>query len=182
MSDKVFALATVCASGVFALLVSLVSHFLTASRESRHLRREARRDEIHSMRELYEETIFILDRGCYTLGLGAVEDLDRNIRFRAKLFLHAPSNVREQYLITADKLDEWAAQARKGEPEQHTGFLTFRPGMDAEKAKAQEMWPEVERELNSLKALMKEHLRDLSSGLSSGRNQRGPKLVASKKG
>ena len=167
MSDKVFALSTVFVGGVFSLLVALVSQWLTAARESRTLRREVRRDEVAATRLLYEETLFALDRSCRSLGKGTDEDQDQACKLLARLTLHAPDTLREQYLQTTDRVDEWAAQAQRGEPEQCNGFLKIRAGAGADKAKAQQTWPLVERDLERLKTLMREHLRDLGSDLMS---------------
>lgn len=165
MDDKVFALITVSVSGVFAVFVAVVTHWLARSRESQMLRREVRRDEIAQTRALYEEAIFILNHACYTRCLGANDDQNRVIRFLARLYLLAPQEVRDQYMKTSDRVDQWAAQARKGEPQAHNGVLIFHAGATAEKAKAEKAWPEVERELDELRHKMKKHLTALASGL-----------------
>ncbi len=165
MDDKVFALITVMVSGAFAVLVTVVTHWLARSRESQTLLREVRRDEIAQTQALYEEAIFILDRTCHTLGLGTNDDRNHIIRFMARLYLIAPQEVRDQYMKTSDRVVQWATQARKGEPQAHNGILIFYAGADAEKAKAEKAWPEVERELNELRHKMKKHLADLASGL-----------------
>jgi hypothetical protein len=163
MSDKEFALLTVIVSGVFALLVSLVTHFLSASRESRTLKREIRRDQKRGLRELYEEAIFTLDRTCSTLGKGTDDDRDKVLKFLARLHLHATTEIRDEYLKTADVVDSWAAQARKGEPKPvGEGFLMIGSPQFAERAKAQSMWPQVETHLEQLKKLMRKHLETTS--------------------
>lgn len=168
MSDKVFAIITISVSGIFALLVAIVTHWLASSRESRVFVREARRDRIQMTRELYEEAIFILDRSCRTLGLGSQEDREQTIRFIAKLSLHATQAVQEQYFKTADVLDEWVAQARKGQPERHGGVLVVKSGSGREEVTANSMWPRVEQSLNELKSLMRIHLAELEDGSVAG--------------
>ena len=168
MDDKTFALITVSVSGIFAIIVAVVTHWLSSSRESKVLQRESRRDEIAVLRQLYEEAIFILDHACRTRNLGTDEDQNRVIRFLARLHLHAPSYVRDQYHITSDAVDAWTPQVRKGEPESRQGILIFRAGADADKAKAQEAWPAVEQELIKLKKQIKKHLAELASGLTTG--------------
>jgi len=166
MSDKIFALLAVSVSGLFSLLVSLTAHWLTASRESRTLRREVRRDDVQATRALYEEAIYMLERSCHTLGVGTDEDRDKMIRFLARLSLHATPQVRDLYFRTAEKLDEWTQQARTSNPEVHSGFLVFRPSVQGgARQKAQEAWPDFERNLDQLKTMMKNHLEQISSSV-----------------
>jgi hypothetical protein len=165
LDDKTFALITVTVSGVFAIIVAVVTHWFSSSREARVLQREVRRDEIAVLRQLYEEAIFILDHACRTRNFGTKEDQNRVIRFLARLHLYSPSYVRDQYHTTSDVVDAWTAQVRSSEPESRQGILIFRAGAEAEKAKAQEAWPAVEQELTKLKKQMKKHLTELASDL-----------------
>ncbi len=166
MTDKSFAIVTVAVSGVFGLLVAVITHWLSMSRESQSLRRDLARDEMKSLGELYEDALFVLDRQIRTYGMGTDADQDRVLKLLARLSLYGRQDVQDKYQRASELIDTWCAERNAADPKRMGGSILIFTTSDREhRAKAEVAWPAAERAFNELKALMREHLQAQSTEL-----------------
>lgn len=113
MGDKTFTLITLALTSLFALLVTIVTTRLAASREDREFKRQLKREKLEATRTLYEDALFMLERLVIHLGRGDKVEQDEFTRMLARLSLRSTDEIKNLYEQAAESAQAWAAEYRK---------------------------------------------------------------------
>jgi len=161
--DKIFALITVIASGIFGLLVSILTTFLQARREDRIFKRQLYKERIETTRNLYQDTLSILAGYCKRGGVGTEEDQNELIHLRSRLALSADRSVQTCFQKSSESLEIWAAEYQKAQPRQMGSYILIESGRkySEHEVEAEKLFPNYEQEFQRLQEAMSKHLRNL---------------------
>lgn len=158
MAEGFLAMASVLLGGVIAIFTQYLSH----RREDRREMQSRRERQVEDLKALYEEAIFTLDRNARALGRGTREEGNETRRILARLRLLATNEILSHYMRTADALDAWAAEARKGEPRRvASGLLMISSNDKHHQLNAESIYPEFAERFESLQHMMRNHINSL---------------------
>ena len=167
LDDKVFAFATVLASGIFGLAVAVVAGWLTTRREAHGFKRQLRREKVDATRKLYEDAFVALDNLIIRRGEGDVADQNEVTRVMARLTLSSTVEIRAQFEKAGLAAQVWAANYRKSQPERVGDFLIIKSRIytdaQAEEQKDESLYTTFFDSYSKLRTMMIEHLTALEN-------------------
>ena len=160
-----FPLITVFLSGLFALLVAVVTTLLATRKDTRTYRRERDRRRYENTEALYVDTIAILEK-CIrdTERLEDYSELSDELpRLNARLELASTREIVGQYEVVGDVMSEWSTEYRRGAPKRvgDTGMAIISSHDPPHQTKAKGVYPKLNAEIVKLANLMKEHLKSI---------------------
>jgi|GEM_PF-4569289 len=160
LDDKLFALLTVLLSGLFSLLVVLITNWMTSRFENKKFNNQLKKEKIEAIRNLYENTIYMLQKFIVQSGKGSKEEQDEFNRIKARLALRSTKEIEEQYASCFDVAEDWARIYVKSLPEKtESGYSIIKSGMNQFAEQAKPLLDKFHNEFEKLKNLM---IQDLS--------------------
>lgn len=166
--EQVFALATVSVSGLFSVIVAVVSNTFTTNRENRTFQRQLHKERIELTRKLYQDTLALLMRLERSGGIGD-EQVGKDLANLHALFpLTASVKIQKQFAATTEALDEYVVKYRAIQPQDIGGGMMIIKSdfQRAEKEQEVERLSEAYHEqLKALSSMMAEDLRGLEGGI-----------------
>jgi len=103
MSDRWFALTNLLIGGVFTLLVTGVSEYLSGRREAWRFRRDAALERIRQTQKLFKDVQLALVRVSLRIGKGE-EDRRNEVRLSAQLNIEGDDEINDLFIETANGL------------------------------------------------------------------------------
>lgn len=160
--DAYLQLTTVFLSGVFGLLVSVVTSALTRYTESRSEHRDVLRAKRTRLENLYTEEIAIYDKSIrFTRSLGLYSSLyDDMARINASMRLLSTADVIKEAEAAGDLLYEWSSEHRAGMPKPigDSGTVIVSNHDSKHSKRADELYPKLHEQINRMILAMQSHL------------------------
>lgn len=155
-------LITVFLSGLFGLIVVIVTSHLTNRKDVKTQRREIAHDAYEETKSIYIDSLACLEK-CLRHVLGAVSfsSLEQELSvINAKLQLIAPDKIIAQNNKISDLIYAWSTEYRRGQPKPigETGAVLISCHDRPHKEKANELYPQMMNACIDLANLMREHL------------------------
>jgi hypothetical protein len=164
---ELYALIGVLATGVFGLIIALVTSRLTRGREHWASRRAAKKELLDERRDLYVEAVALINSHIANQCKGDKEYEGRLRNIEARIELLSPKEIRLAFEETANLISAWAGECRAFEPRRMGNMVVITnttPAMEAHQSKAAELEVEMWAKLEHLKAAMADELRVLEAG------------------
>ena len=160
--DAYLQLTTVFLSGIFGLLVAVVTTALTGYRESRSQKRTVVLEQRTQLEKLYTEHIAVLEKAIrYTeSSLPFSELYDDLALINARMRLFASPEVITASEEASDLLHQWSRAYRAGMPkpigDSGTAIISSNDSKHIDQAK--ELFPKLHDQLNAMIEKMKSHI------------------------
>ena len=158
-------LITVFVSGLFSLLVTLVTVSISNRKEDRRLTKDDKRVKYDKLENVYADTVALFEKVIrYVEHSGDVSDLwEQMSRSNSRLSLLASQEVRLQTESLSAAVFEWSAAYNRAKPKNigDSGYAAISSNDLKFNEKARELYPSVNDGLVKLIALMREHLQKI---------------------
>lgn len=165
--DAYIQLATVFASGLFGLLVAVVTLALTGYKESRTERRTLIRDEKRQLEDVYARQIALFEKCIrYTNIPKPYEGLYDDLALvNARMRLLSTMGVIEQSERASDLLHRWSSEHRAGMPKPigDTGAAVISSNDSTHQEQARELFPQLHDQINKMIEAMQTHLGSIGT-------------------
>jgi hypothetical protein len=166
MSDYL-SFITVFVSGLFALVVALVTTYLANANDRQKHSRDVKRKRYDDTESLYVDVLATLETAIReTQHLQTSEETTAAFpRLNARLLLTSTPDIINQYETAGSLLYQWSSEYKRG-PNQRIGEIgitTVSSGTLAHADKAKELYPKLNAEVVKLAELMKDHLKNTSN-------------------
>lgn len=163
--DVYIQLTTVFTSGLFGLLVCIVTLVLTSHKESRAEHRLLIREEKTKFENLYAENIAIFEKCIrYTHSREPFSDLyDDLAKANARMRLLSVVEVIQELETASDLLYQWSREYRDGMPKPvgDSGFAITSSHDFPHHENARELFPKLHNQINIMIAAMQTHLASI---------------------
>ncbi len=163
--DAYLPLVTVIASGLFGLLVAVVTLALNGYKDSRAETRKLERDQRTKLEELYADHIALIEK-CLrcTESRDAYSNLyDELARTNARMRLLSVPDVLDQSSLASDLLYQWSSEHRAGIPKPvgESGMAIISSHDTPHQKNAKEIYPKLQDQINEMIESMQQHLESL---------------------
>lgn len=160
-----FPLITVLISGLFGLVVAVVTSLLANRREVHTYRRQSAQEAYEEVKATYCDSLACLEKCVRSVARGAeFPALEAELATSsARLQLIATEEILEQNVKVSDLMYDWSTEYRLGEPKKIAGtdasIISSQDGPHQEKAKA--LYPDLMKACTDLANLMRDNLQSL---------------------
>ena len=167
--EELMPIINVFVSGLFGLIIALVTWFLANQRENKKFKQELRLRDYKDNEALYVSVLAALEKVIRaTKSREEYFDMfDELALISARMTLHASYNVNKQFEIVSDKMYEWSSVFRQGMPSKigDTGLGMFSTNNIGYRAKADAIYPELETEIQNLISVIRVEIERLKERL-----------------
>lgn len=123
--DRLFTLLTIFSSGIFALVVALLTNWFTENLEYKKFGRQLNKEKIERVRALYEDALFILSNVIIQRGRGTQEQQTEFTRVESRLNLYSTNEIKDQFGKTFEIARQWAMFQKASEPKEMEGYVVY---------------------------------------------------------
>lgn len=156
---------TVIISGLFGLLVALLTTWVSHKREQINFERTSKKEEFSKIENLYIEHIAMLEKIlCFVESQKDFSELfDEISLLNAKIKLYASEGVEQKSSEISDLIYEWSTEFARGCPVKVAGadYCLISSNQTPHREKAKELFPKLNDEILKLVSLMRNEINDL---------------------